>query len=287
MAQLELAGLAAGPRAGESPFFVAEQFGFQQVFGDRCAVDPHEGIQATGTGMVDGLGKELLAGAAFTGDQHRERFFGCAECLPLQFFQNLAAADDALERVARRAQGHQFFLVEFDLRFEQHQLAGQFADILDVFEHDLTEDGNDLAVFLNGDALHHHVLSIDAVGLVDFRFAGSGDDMHAAVFDGLGAVPSDLQFRIESQKPAVGPVEMGDLAAGIGHHGPVVDAVEYHPVHFQLILQLGDTRTGFHDASSLFCMCSFSATCRYFDTHSVPIIYREVCRVESECPSFF
>ena len=66
---LEFAGLG-GLGAGEGTFFVAEQGGFEQVFGNRGAVDRHEGFGAARRVGVDVAREHFLAGARFAGQQH-------------------------------------------------------------------------------------------------------------------------------------------------------------------------------------------------------------------------
>ena len=60
--------LAVGP--GEGPFFMAEQFAFQQIFRNGRAVDGHEGLVAELSLEMNGPGDQFLAGAAFSLDQN-------------------------------------------------------------------------------------------------------------------------------------------------------------------------------------------------------------------------
>ena len=67
---LELAD-AARHRAGERALFMAEQLGFEQVLGNRGAIDRDErGARTMGFRMHE-AGEHLLAGAGLAGDQHR------------------------------------------------------------------------------------------------------------------------------------------------------------------------------------------------------------------------
>ena len=94
VALLEFAD-AAFDGAGEGAFFVAEQFAFEQVFGDGGAVDGEErGLGAMAV-MIDGAGDEFLAGAAFAGDERGGvRLRDLADELE-DLLHRLAAADDA------------------------------------------------------------------------------------------------------------------------------------------------------------------------------------------------
>ena len=56
-------------RAGEGAFFVAEEFAFDEVFGDGGAVDLDEGSAGAGALAIEGAGDQFLAGAAFAGDE--------------------------------------------------------------------------------------------------------------------------------------------------------------------------------------------------------------------------
>ncbi|MNR55559.1 hypothetical protein D3C85_1759570 [compost metagenome] len=66
---------------------MAEQFGLNQVLGDRPAVDGDERLVAASRLAVQGTRHQFLAGAAFTANQHW-RFGG------RQFAQQLAQLAD-------------------------------------------------------------------------------------------------------------------------------------------------------------------------------------------------
>src|SRR6266852_1623679 len=57
--------------AGKGALFVAEQLAFHQRGNQRATIDSHEGSLRHGSAEMDGAGNELLAGAAFTGNQYR------------------------------------------------------------------------------------------------------------------------------------------------------------------------------------------------------------------------
>ena len=59
-----------GERAGEGVFFVAEEFAFQQRFGQGGAVQRHERTALPRAVPVDHAGRERLAGAGRTADEH-------------------------------------------------------------------------------------------------------------------------------------------------------------------------------------------------------------------------
>ena len=60
-----------GVRPGERAFLVAEQFRFEQVFVDRCAIDGLEAFADARAGFVNGARDALFAGARFAANQHR------------------------------------------------------------------------------------------------------------------------------------------------------------------------------------------------------------------------
>ena len=67
---LEQAHLAAPLGAGKGTLGVAEEFGFQHIGVEVGAVDGHKDPVPAGAGVVDGLGVQLLAGAALALQQH-------------------------------------------------------------------------------------------------------------------------------------------------------------------------------------------------------------------------
>jgi hypothetical protein len=67
---LELSDSARN-RAGERALLVAEQFGFQQMLGDRRAIDRYERLLGAVGAGVDIARQHFLAGAGFAGDHHR------------------------------------------------------------------------------------------------------------------------------------------------------------------------------------------------------------------------
>ena len=65
------ASVAPDRRAGEGALLVAEELRFEQTLGERGAVDGDEGFVAPAARGLERTREELLAGATFTGDQHR------------------------------------------------------------------------------------------------------------------------------------------------------------------------------------------------------------------------
>ena len=58
-----------GDGAGERAFLVTEQFAFEQVFRDRCAIHRDEGCLGTAALAVDEAGEHFFTRAALAGDE--------------------------------------------------------------------------------------------------------------------------------------------------------------------------------------------------------------------------
>ena len=95
--------------AGEGAFFMAEEFAFEEVFGDGGAIDADVIFLAAPAQAVEGAGDQLLAGAAFAQDEDGGVGGGDALDELAQFDHFGGFADDLLELVnfggvrARRA----------------------------------------------------------------------------------------------------------------------------------------------------------------------------------------
>ena len=69
---LDAADGALLARAGERAADVAEEFGFDQVLGDRRAIDRDEGAVGARSAVVAGAREQFLAGAGLALDQDRD-----------------------------------------------------------------------------------------------------------------------------------------------------------------------------------------------------------------------
>jgi len=69
---------ALGPLGvGEGPLFITEELALEQIFRDGGAVDLDHGLFSARAGRMDGISRQLLAGAALPFEQHRgARGFG-------------------------------------------------------------------------------------------------------------------------------------------------------------------------------------------------------------------
>ena len=102
---LELSELAA-EGAGERALLVAEELRLEQRLGNRRAIELHERPAAASRVLVNGLGDQLLAGAALTENQHRR--IGGADAIdePHDVFHRAARANEpAAPAIGRPAPG--------------------------------------------------------------------------------------------------------------------------------------------------------------------------------------
>jgi hypothetical protein len=103
----------------------------------------------------------------------------------------------------------------------------------------LAEDSDDLAVFLDWNTLHDHVLAFDPMAPTDLRLPGFRHDVQTGLLDNIRNGFADLGFRINAEELSAWLVEMGSYSVCIGHgEYSVIDAVEDELVHFQLIWDL-------------------------------------------------
>ena len=81
-------------RSGKCSPHMAEQFAFEERLAERAAVHGHKWAARPGTMLVNGLSNQLLAGAAFSENQHRA-FSGSdsSDCL-IHFHHDGGFADD-------------------------------------------------------------------------------------------------------------------------------------------------------------------------------------------------
>ena len=84
MGDLELADLARH-RAGERAALMAKELALQDVVGDGTAIDRQEALVDARAVDVDGVGDQLLAGAALADDQHAR----AGRCHHLHLFEEV------------------------------------------------------------------------------------------------------------------------------------------------------------------------------------------------------
>ena len=194
---LELADpFSVGPR--ETAAFVPEQFALQQRFGNGGAIDGEEGGLVATAMVVDRPRHQLLAGAAFSEDQHVD-VLGChATDLLADRLHFGAAADQAVRLVFGPVADvhecrdvHQAADLErlpYDLfqlrciqRFQQILIRPQFHGLDGRFGGPVAGDEDD-----------HH-LGVDPAQFVEQFQAGSGAQGDVQQHDLRGLVGGDLQ----------------------------------------------------------------------------------------------
>ena len=111
--------------AGESAFFVAEEFGFEQVARDRRGVDGDEGRVLARAVAVQRARHQFLAGAGFAVDQHRGVGGGQAADGAEDFLQGSALAEDL-------GHGADFLVCTIVVRRLRNRPAHQFHGLVDV-----------------------------------------------------------------------------------------------------------------------------------------------------------
>jgi hypothetical protein len=99
VSQVHLADLASGG-TGEGASFVAEEFVFDEGFGDGGAVEGHEGFVAARGKMMDGAGEEFFACATFAEKEHSGVGGGYALELLANFTDRGVLTNDARKSVA-------------------------------------------------------------------------------------------------------------------------------------------------------------------------------------------
>ena len=93
MRELKLAGLAVR-RAGECALLMSEEFGLEQVFRNRRAVDGDKRTVGSRTERVQSTSEQFLACSAFALEKHRRISAGCPLERDRHLFQTRIFADD-------------------------------------------------------------------------------------------------------------------------------------------------------------------------------------------------
>ena len=189
--------------AGEGAFFVAEEFGFEKIFGEGRAIDgEHRAVFARG-GEMDRPGDDFLAGAAFAADQDG----GVAAGDHLDFLADLIHGGAVADQRARRTDfGHAAVGLIFQAK------AAVFERAIDE-QFDLVAVERLLNVIVRAQ-LHR----LDGVG--DGGECGHQNDGHVrAKALGLGEQFQAGHFRhpqIGDEKIEAGGAETGDGGGAVG-----------------------------------------------------------------------
>ena len=180
-------------RAGERPLFVPEQLRFDQIGGDRAAIDGDDRLFRAWRSGMDRIGDDFLADAAFPLDQHRHARARCLGGNRQRRAEHRLGADDLVET---QGCGNLFG--------QRAQLSGRLAANggFQRREHPLGRQ-----------RLHQEIGRASAHGVHRLRD---------------GAVRGEHQHR---QRRATG-AQLGDEAGRIGIRGPMIedDRIQLHAV---------------------------------------------------------
>jgi len=111
--------------AGKGPFFIAEQFAFQQGFGNRHTVYHQERFFYAKAVLINGAGRQFLAGAGFAPDEDSRVRGGHPTDGLIHFLHGAAASDDGLPGAVFRSDVH------FDGRAHEPPRFDRFGDDLE------------------------------------------------------------------------------------------------------------------------------------------------------------
>ena len=197
--------------AGGDAFFDAEELAFEQGFGQRGAVERHERAARPRAGVVDGLGHQFLAGAAFAGDQHVHQAVADTLHQADHLLNPGSGADNSVGGVFAFHLAQQVGVLLRQFVFA----AAQFADELGVFDGDGGVRGQGIEEILVA-------LAEGADPLVE-RFEGA-DDLAFLVADGHGqhvarAVAGLVVNGVIELRMAVSVLDVDGLAGGGGPAG--------------------------------------------------------------------
>ena len=153
-------------RAGEGALLVPEELALQEALRERRATERHEVAVLARAVVVDGLGEELLAGAALAGDEHGDVGRGDLPHDLEDARHERPGADDALEPES---------LVE--LAFQVQVAPGQALPL-----QGLLDDRAQLRQVHGFHQVRRRALLHGVHGRLDVGVTGDGDDLDVRVF---------------------------------------------------------------------------------------------------------
>ena len=197
--------------------------------GDGSAVDAHEGAVASAAGIVDGVGKDLLAGAGLPCQQDGKIIL---RRLPRQCFdpaQFWGAANDLLKGIVVASQAVEFLLVEFELIAHIVEHVGQFQRLVD--ELDLADGPQNVAVFVGNDAAGDNDIGLLGLELARQRLPQDvalhckipvlHPGYKGGIFDHLRHRPADGVRALYIQLIAIGRVDVDNLPLRVHEKEPI------------------------------------------------------------------
>ena len=223
--ELELAGLAASPRAGERAFLIAEQLRLQQRFGNRRAVELDEGPLGTRRAAMQRMSIQLLASTGLATDQYRGAAGGDLAYLAGQLPHGGRIPDDVTQLPARAVGGFQRLTVVVHLRFQRLDLSIHLPPFPGVVIEHRADGADQLAIAEDGVTVGNHVVATNQLQLGQLRASAFQHLMHAGVLDHLADIAPQHLAGLDAEKLGIGGVQKLDTALGIHHHHPLLHRI--------------------------------------------------------------
>ncbi|MNI49326.1 hypothetical protein D3C73_1039290 [compost metagenome] len=219
LGDLQFAGAALAVGTGKRAGGGAEEFGLQQRFGNRRAVDTDKRLVRAGRGVVDRLGQQLLAGAGLAEQQYRRFGARTAPGAAFDFQAGGAGADEVgevvsgLPRPQQRAGGGQFFL-HAHVALEHRRQAAQ------LVEQGETDGADDYAgIVVNRQAHDHQRFFGGVLHIQQNRPAGAHHLTQQAAGDHAFAGLADRDFgRWQAEAPGIALVHPDDVGIAVDNH---------------------------------------------------------------------
>ena len=226
VSQFKLAQLALY-RTREGAFFMTEQFRFQQSAGNRAAVHADKRPPPPFTGIMNPLGDNFLAGAAFAANQHGRRGLCClgGQC---QHVDDLAAFADVIGKGVGRLFRAQKFLFQIFrlggyLRKPCHKVL-EFRNILDNRDYAgnfaIDKDGIDIG--------HDGCTVLLAADAANTRHTGTQHRTAVAVGRGLKDILPHDHLGSLMDNTQIGGIDIGDFARPVHHADAVLHRFQNH-----------------------------------------------------------
>ncbi len=224
----ELALAALAVRAGIGAGRGAEEFRFNQRIRNGRDVDADEWLVGTRRGVVNGLGQQLLAGAGFTGQQHRHVLPRRPAGKLLGLRNSRGRADIVVEGKPRRARLRQLPFRHAQVAFEPADPGQQRLEAFEmIVEHEADRADDVLVLVLDRHARDDQPLLAEFHDVEQNWFAGLGDAAHQAVRDDFLDRAAD-RFRgvTKAERRKILLVDIDDAAAAIDGDGAFAQVLQ-------------------------------------------------------------
>ena len=241
--QFDLADFAVLMRAGKRAARIAEQLGLKEILGDGRAVDADQrafGARAFG---VQGMGKEFLARAGGSQNQHRRVQLGVASHLLLEAAHGRAFAQNAAQAVLRGQAGLDPAFVLIEGVPQVVDLGGELFQLFGIVENGLGDHARQppLAV-AHRNAVDHHGQGVAGPELAEFAHFGPAVAQHharARVRDDFSDVAAQQFFGPPAQQIGIGLVHEADDVVHVAEQHAHGQAVQNEGGHFAVFCERG------------------------------------------------